>query len=342
VVADDLGYEAPGHRIDLDGYFLLDFSSRPGNSGGAVIDADGRVIGLVAIRSTDGSGRLGTAVLPVSVINGFLKVKDPKLWARLFDRPAENVVSSQTPDRGWPVDLDRHPAPAEGASDSNILTAALQAGVAASLAAMRGMIARQDIRSWGDGTREQTSQYEVAMYSDGQRFLSGTGKELSAAALPAPKAGILPESEWYDTLSLMSKVRLEYVGASLHSGEPVHVFAFHDSPSDKTCRFHQRTATLFGPREKEDYVACEGSIVSDEHFNVLGIALRLSPRFGTVAEWHALARYGLIQLHDRPEPHLLPLNMEVSARLNNGRVYHASEGWSGYHLFASKSTLRDE
>ncbi len=41
------------------------------------------------------------------------------------------------------------------------------------------------------------------MYYDGLRFRSETGKEVGAAALPSPKVGVLPGSDWYDTLSLI-------------------------------------------------------------------------------------------------------------------------------------------
>jgi hypothetical protein len=340
VVAEELRYETAGRLVDLDRFFLLDCSSRPGNSGGAVIDEQGRVLGLVEIRSSEESGRSGTAVMGASAVDEFLRAKDPSLWARLFDKPAEDLASAQKPAADWPVELDHPPIPANGVTDPDLFAAELRAQSARSLAAMQRMIALQSMRSWGDGEREQAWRYQVSVSSDGQRFRSEAGRELGAGALPAPKAGILPESEWYDTLSLMAKVRLEYIGASSRSGEPVLAFAFHNEASDETCRFRQRTAALFGHKEEESYVACDGQVVSDEHFNVLGIMLRLSPGFGAVAEWRALARYGLIKLHDGNGPYLLPMNMDVSARLNNGKMYHASEDWSDYHLFAAQSSMR--
>src|SRR5262249_31356312 len=162
---------------------------------------------------------------------------------------------------------------------------------------------------WGDGTREQRSQYQIAMYSDGQRF-SDNAKEVGAAELPSPSAGILPGSEWSDILSLVTRVRLEYMGASSHSGEPRHIFSFRDSASDQTCRFRQRTTMLFGHKDAEDYVACEGIVASDNHLNVLGITLHLSPHAGAVSEWRGLIRYGLIKLNESGEPYLLPQNMD--------------------------------
>jgi hypothetical protein len=180
------------------------------------------------------------------------------------------------------------------------------------------------------------------MYYDGLRFRSETGKEVGAAALPSPKVGVLPGSDWYDTLSLIARVRLQYVGASSHSGEPVHVFAFQNTASDETCRFRQRTAILLGHKDEERYVPCEGIVVSDEQFNVLGIMLRLSPQFGCVTEWQALARYGLIKLRGGQKPFLLPLSLDLSTRFKNGGVHHASEDWSDYRLFVAESVLRTD
>ena len=342
VVANEVLHESLGHRVNLEGYFLLDCSSRPGNSGGAVIDADGQVLGLVEIRSTEESGRIGTAVMGSSVISGFLRSKDPVLWARLFDKSPANVASVQKRDIRWPVELDHQPVLTNGGADPNQLIDALRTQVATSLAGMKKMIARQSMRFWGDGQREESWQYQVAMYFDGQRFRSETGKELGTAALPSPKVGILPGSDWYDTLSLIARVRLEYVGASSHSGETLHVFAFHNTASDGTCRFRQRTAMLLGHKDDERYVPCEGIVVSDSHFNILGITLRLSPQFGCVSEWQALARYGLIKLHENQKPFLLPLTLDLSTRFRNGGVHHATEDWSDYRLFVTESTLRTD
>ena len=342
VVGDDLRYQAPEHLVDLEDQFLLDCSSRPGNSGGAVIDGDGRVLGLVEIRSTESSGRIGTAVLPASIVSGFLRGKDPALWARLFDKPAANAAAAQRHDIDWPVALDRQPIPANGTHDPNLPIGALRTQVATGLAAMQRMFAQQSMRFWGDGEREQSWQYQVSMYSDGQRFRTVAGKETDAAALPGPKAGILPESEWYDVLSLIETAKLEYMGASSHSGEPVHVFRFNNTAEDAVCWFRQRTAVVFGHKDEAQYVVCGGIVVSDEHFNVLGISQRLAPQFGFVAEWQALARYGLVKLPDGHEPYLVPLSMDLSARFKNGKVYHASERWSDYHLLVAESTLRTE
>jgi hypothetical protein len=342
VVADDLRYEAPEHLIDLADQFLLDCSSRPGNSGGAVIDGDGHVLGLVEIRSTESSGRIGTAVLPASIVSGFLRGRDPALWSRLFDKPAADAAAAQRHEIDWPVALDRRPIPANGTPDPNPLIGALRTQVATSLAAMQRMLAQQSMRFWGDGEREQSWRYQVTMYSDGQRFSTAAGKETDAAALPGPKTGILPESEWYDVLSLIGSAKLEYLGASSHSGEPVHVFSFNSTATDAVCWFRQRRAVIFGHKEEGQYVACGGIVVSDEHFNVLGISQRLAPQFGFVAEWQALARYGLVKLPDGHEPYLVPLSMDLSARFKNGKIYHASESWSDYHLLVAESTLRTE
>jgi hypothetical protein len=341
VVANELRHESMGYQVGLDGYFLLDCSSRPGNSGGAVIDAAGRVLGLVEIRSIEENGRIGTAVMGSSVVSGFLKEKDPALWARLFDKSSAIAASTQKQEIGWPVELDRTPV-LNRASDPNVLIGALRTQVATGLAGLKRMIVRQSMRFWGDGQREEAWQYQVSMYYDGLRFRSGTGKELGTAALPSPKVGVLPGSDWYDTLSLIARVRLQYVGASSHLGDPVHVFAFQNSASDETCRFRQRTAILLGHKDEERYVPCEGIVVSDDQFNVLGIMLRISPQFGCVTEWQALARYGLVKLRGSQKPFLLPLSLDLSTRFKNGGVHHASEDWSDYRLFAAESVLRSD
>jgi len=186
VVANELRHESLGHQVNLDGYFLLDCSSRPGNSGGAVIDGDGRVLGLVEIRSTEENGRIGTAVMGSSVVSGFLREKDPALWVRLFDKSSAMAASAQKLDISWPVELDHQPILTTSASDPNVLIAALRTKVATGLAGLKRMTVRQSMRFWGDGQREEAWQYQVAMYYDGLRFRSEAGKEVGAAALPSP------------------------------------------------------------------------------------------------------------------------------------------------------------
>ncbi len=70
--------------------------------------------------------------------------------------------------------------------------------------------------------------------------------------------------------------------------------------------------------------------------------LRLSPQFGCVTEWRALARYGLIKLRGGQKPFLLPLSLDLSTRFKNGGVHHASEDWSDYRLFVAESVLRTD
>jgi hypothetical protein len=338
VVADELRFESLGQVVSLDGHFLLDCITRPGNSGGAVLDGEGRVLGLVEIRSTDEVGRTGTVVLPAAIISGFLREKDPTLWAALFHKPAARAVAAKAKYPDWPVALDRQPTVTDETRDLEVPIRALRTQVAASLGAMQRMIAQQNMRFWGDGAAEQAWQFEVAIYSEGQRFRTKAGKE--TGVLPGPKAGILPGSEWYDTLARLARARLSYLGTSSHAGKPVHVFVFDNTGADEVCPFRQRTAVLFGHKEETRYVDCRGTVVADESFNVVGITERLSPQFGFVSDWQSIALYGFLQLHEAHEPYLVPLNMDLSARFKNGKVYYASARWSAYHLWVAESALR--
>jgi len=279
-----------------------------------VIDAAGRVLGwwkfAVPRKRSNWDGGDGS-----SVVSSFLKDKIRRCGRACSTISGECGFHAEAGNQ-LPVELDRTPV-LNRASDPNVLIGRC------GLRSQRAWQAEEDDRTaehevLGRRTTREAWQYQVSMYYDGLRFRSETGKEVGAAALPSPKVGVLPGSDWYDTLSLIGRVRLEYVGASSHSGEPVHVFAFQNAASDETCRFRQRTAVLLGHKDEERYVPCEGIVVSDEQFNVLGIVLRLSPQFGCVAEWQALARYGLIKLRGSQKPFLLPLSLDLSTRFKNG------------------------
>lgn len=342
VVGAELLYQSSGGLMNLDGNFLVDCVSRPGNSGGAVIDREGRVVGMVEMRSREENGRAGTAVLSNAIISEFLRGNEPLLWARLFEKSQVAASGSNASEFTWPVALDHAPIVSEGAEDREMLVDTLRTQVAKSVAQMHRMTAQQSMRFWGNDQREQSWDYQVSMYSDGQRFRTAAGKDVDSKALPGPSVGILPESEWYDILAGIGSLRLHYKGASSHEGSAVHVFVFQNSASDEVCQFRQRAATLFGYREATNYVDCDGVVVADEHFRVLGITHRMMPQTGVVSEWQAIARYGISDLSTRNEAHLVPLSMDLSARFRNGKVYYASERWSNYHLFLAESSLRTD
>jgi len=339
VVAEGLQYKSSGHLVEMPGHFLVDCSSRPGNSGGAVIDANGKLLGLVEIHTTPLNDRSGTSVLPAKLIVGFLRDWEPQLSSRLFGKSKvdSSVVGEFHVDP--PVRLDGPPVIPAGA-DPHALALALQRGVAKSLAAMQQMVAKQSVRFWGQGERERAATYEVAMYSDGQLFRTVAGTDLTAGALPSARSGVLLDSEWHDTMALIGSVHLDYLGASSHSNELVEVFSFHSKASDAVCSFRERTATLVGHKDQTRFVACEGIVVADKTLNVLGIARGISPGFGSVSEWQALTRYGRVNLQNRDESYILPLSTEVALKFKNEKSYHASEVWSDYRVFGAESILR--
>ncbi len=342
VVSAELLFQTSGAIVDLIGSFLVDCASRPGNSGGAVLDADGRMLGMVEMRSQEESGRSGTAVLGTPIITEFLRDADPILLAQLFDKNKSRAhVPASSLD--WPIMLDHPPVAGNVSADQRVFVDVLKAQVARSIAQMQRMTAQQSMRFWGDDQPEQTWQYQVALYSDGQRFSTAGGKELLSKSLPAPSVGILPESEWYDVLSGIGSVRLRYTGSSSHKGTPVHVFVFQNTASDAVCQFRHRTPRIFGRKKDEvTFVDCDGVVVTDEYFRVLGITHRMLPQLGVVGEWQAVARYAPADFSSREEMHLVPLSMDLTARCKDGRMYYASEHWSDYHLFRAKSSLRTE
>jgi hypothetical protein len=339
VIAEGLQYKSSGQLVEMAGHFLMDCISRPGNSGGAVIDANGKLLGLVEIHTTTLNDRSGTSVLPAKMILGFLREWEPQLSTRLFGK--YKVESSEV--REFPIEppvrLDHAPIIPAGA-DSQALALALQRGVAKSLAAMQQMVAKQSVRFWGQGERERSATYEVAMYSDGQLFRTVAGTDLTAGALPSVRSGVLLDSEWHDTMALIGSVQLNYLGTSSHSNELVQVFSFHGKASDAVCSFRERTATLVGHKDQTRFVACDGIVVADKAMNVLGIARGISPGFGSVSEWQALTRYGRVNLQNSDESYILPLSTEVSLKFKNGKSYNASEVWSDYHVFGAESILR--
>ncbi len=86
---------------------------------------------------------------------------------------------------------DHPPIVSEGAEDPKMLVDALRVRAAKSVAQMHRMTAQQNIRFCGNDQREKSWEYQVSMYSDGQRFRTAAGKEVDSRALPGLRAGIL-------------------------------------------------------------------------------------------------------------------------------------------------------
>ena len=290
---------ADNRPADIDGGLLLTFPSNAGNSGGAVVDSDGRVIGIICGAAlvpgrTDGDVA-GTLALPAASVLRFLREREPELWAQTFSAypiPAEDISETKgqakqegaaTAARGpiAALNLDSVPLLAEDI-DPMAMVAEAKRYAAERVSAMRNVLAEQQLEMWGESQRREVWRHEVSIYKGGQTFreikADGTrGKSMSE--LPQPRAGARPGSEWSSLLWRIARANtpLTYLGTSTYQGKTVHAFSYAATAQDKVCDYAEYVNGLVGSTMWLGHVDCAGALLTDELFNPIAILQELYP-----------------------------------------------------------------
>lgn len=342
------------NAVRLPGYLLMDFPSRPGNSGGMICDLDGSLLGIIGMGIQNTDGRIvQTMAIPASVIGHFLKEHNIGLWNRLFvSETVPSIAAGAQPVTAGANELSMDDLRPDSAGAQSIrgglvkdsqLIAALKNRAMLNMEALSHMVGEQTITRWGEDTKKTTNRYEVALYGNRETFRSidangAAGKELPA--IPLPRKGVSPGTEWYELLRSLIAAPVEYRGTGKYQGQPILVYGFTAKSSDQVCSWTERDPHAGVVRIAwQGYVGCSWQIIADSQFNTLSIHRELFPEKGRLAVAVKMdVRYSLRSLSGSTA--LLPVSLDLACQFRNGRWYFASGVWHNYRQFRAESTLQ--
>jgi S1-C subfamily serine protease len=351
----------------IDGGLLLTFPSNPGNSGGAVVDTEGKVVGIICgaelVPRQSRYDVIGTLALPVATVFHFLREREPELWAQAFfghekvpealakelaeqlqDKPQAAPVAVRGPLAA--VTLDRPPVMTED-SDPAAMVTTLRQRAREDIAVMHNVFAEQQLEMWGENQRRELWRHEVAIYGNRQMFreIRADGTQGTATGdLPYPKTGARPGNEWSSLLHGIAAARtpLKYLGSSTYQGKPVHAYSYEATAQDKVCDFAERISRGFlGAESWTGYVDCAGGVIVDEQFNPVEISQELYLPFERLATLVKISvNYSFVSIPGSSGPLLLPADLKLACEFNNGEWHFASATWKNYHEFKVESAIR--
>lgn len=330
VVTDAVAHmSATGVLTRMPKHFLLDCPSRPGNSGGVVMDAEGKVIGMVAMRSTDAAGQVGTIALSSALVSDFLKGANEGLWSAVFPATGATAIEPMSMPEGLSAVVAR-------TAEHTGLIEALRAKARENAKAMSEVVAVESVETWGQDQAKRSWLFRIAMYSDGQKYqrvdANGVaGKELATSSLSWPRmTGVVPGEQWSIVAPLLDDASVEHLGSSVYEGHAVNVFRYTSSAMGCASR----------DSNKEVFAGCSGFVVADERLNALVVTQTMTLPSGRASTIRWTGTYRVLAVGTREV--LLPTELLMSGDFRTGKTYFASARWSGYRVFGAETALRFE
>lgn len=334
----------------LPGNYLLDVPSRHGNSGGVVLNTSGQVIGIISMAQVENSSEaeraddtraVGTIMVGTELVSQFLKATNRDLWSSLFLSEPPKEISPKIQSELFETSTIANQAytePVLKGADHSQFVKKMRQKVTENRASISQVFANQGVKMWGGKTREWSHKFQVAMYTDGVKYrqLSKDGlseeKELDYSI--GPKTGIRPGDEWVELWQMLEQVHISYQGISTYLGDTVHVFQYWSGKEERGCSVGEVT----GNNVTIHPVACHGVILTDEEFNPTLINRQMDSDQGVLKAMKTVAIYGPVSLQGKTQ--ILPLRTELVAQFRaTGKIYHAAEEWTDYHLFQAQSSL---
>ncbi len=325
VVNDDVTHRsADGRLTAMPLHFLLSCASRPGNSGGAVMDAAGRVVGIVAMRSTGGGQHAGTLAISTALVAEFLNEANPALALALF--PAQKQRAVTGPSEPLP---DGFRMVNEAVSARADLVGLLRARSRENGAAMENVAALEAIDTWERGRAKRSWLFQVATGAGGQTYQRLPGRQAATSSVAWPRnVGVTPGEQWSILERLLDDAQIAFGGTGKYEGAPVNVFRYASSTGGCAVRYAGRKI----------YAGCSGWVVADAQMNTVLITQRMDIPEGDAAVIRWTEKFAPVAAGERT--FMLASELEMSGEYRNGRVYRASARWSGYQVFVAESTLR--
>lgn len=326
---------ANGNLTPLPQHFLLDVPSRSGNSGGAVTDKSGKLLGLVIMRSSNANGEPGTIAISSALISEFLKSVGSSLGNQVL--PAlEPLSQSATPQQRLPEALPAGlSAIAPPADAPTPWIRALRARSHENADAIQKVIAIENVERWEEGRAKRTSLYEVAISRSGQTYkkLDSAGaptKEPAKSSLSYPgMKGIVPGEHWSLLPLILDDASIEYLGAGSYAGKAVKVFRY--TSSNNGCLLRYMGSDLAAD--------CSGIVIADECLNTLLVTQRMVMPAGDASpneiRWTEKYNFASIAGHDV----LVPAELTMSGQYRTGKTYHAQARWSAYKAFMAETSI---
>ena len=326
IVSDSLSHKsAAGAVTILPGHFLLDCPSRPGNSGGAVLDVNGKVIGIVTMRSFNDEGHAGTIAISAATVHAFLKEANEALCAKLFASPdVQSVVASEA--STLPAGLGR--VIASDRPSINLIEK-LRVRAEQSSAAMRNLLSLESIRTWANNQVQTSWRFEVSMSPNGTAYRKigvngATGGSTPYSELVWPNlVGLVPGEQWSLLPQLVNDAAIQHHGTSNYEGQPVHVFHYVSSATG--CAFRYGGRNTFG--------GCSGWIVADLGMNPFLVTQSMRLVSGEARQIDWTQKYHFAALTRGKI--WVPSELQMRGKFRTGKTYWASAHWTDYREFGS-------
>jgi hypothetical protein len=318
--------DGTGARQELESMLLSNFDSPPGVSGGALCDAEGRVLGLNEFT-------VGSMAIPVPIISGFLLSANPELWRTFHFQKIEPIADSIA-EEIEPASIETVPLRFSVDPDSAVRSMVEHAEQMR--LGMSRVIAKAEVLQSGPGVKENPKHFEVSLYDAGIRwravFPNGAlGNEIPD--FPLPQTGVIPGADWDYLLGGLQKAEVTYLGDTFHDNDVVHVFNF-----DKVrCPWREQRST----GEWSGDVECHGKVYTDLAYHPVSIQAEFG--FGPssiMSRVNFEIAFVRIQLANGQQ-YELPSSVEVKAKYKrNFGTYKASVQLADYRPFGAEHVIR--
>ena len=335
----------------LNDNLIVDINLVPGDSGSAVLDDDGRLLGMVILSGpiAFGNGHLSVSVaLPTETLaRAFVKL-DPVLGPAMFPNMPLDKVPSIAP---RPVTYEDSDLPADvspviphlSAVATNVPNAVKRLNTASALAASQlvNFIAKQCLVL---GTQKPVCQ-EVSVIDDEQNFrkINSKGKLgqlVNASSIQG--GGAWKRTSWYEVLGEIADNPWDFQG----SRGDHYLFTFDSTIEDDRCYYREYTneVPLFGGRHLpwEGAVACFEAVLTDRNFNVESTFTEMYPPTTCIAQLYQSAiYYDWINLPGLSDSVLLPVSERTTTKFaGRDELVYSTMLWSNYSKFRAEHKIQ--
>jgi hypothetical protein len=335
----------------LDENILVDISVESGSSGGAVLDDQGNLLGMITIQ---GAVKLKTGdvkssiALPVRTIAKALVRLDPALGATIFkdipDKEANLFPMEwvEFQDNDLPADVSPV-IPQLSAFSVDVENPVDKLRTKAALASRRmvDFIAKQCVVQ---GTQKPLC-HELSVV-DGEQVFHKVEKDGTLGeptdSFPVLKHGVWSQSDWNDALDKIAANSWIFQG----SVDDHYLFTFGSRAEDERCYFEEypQGVPLFSGWHPvwRGFVACFEQVLTDKDFNVVAVFTESIPPDHCLVELFQMAQYyDWVQLEDSKSLILLPVRERISAKVQGQEQFlYANVSWTEYKQFRVEHKIR--
>jgi len=330
---------------------VLDVRLKPGQSGSAILDDRGDLLGIV-VRSgvipSDTGDISASIALPTRTIADVLERLDPSAASSIITGiPREEpglVELAWTPYRDEDLPEDVSPLIPEMVAlprDIPDAVGRLQLRADAASNTRVNLIARQCLTQG----KQKPLCHEVAVVDGHQAFREIRGNKTvgkPTSTFPVVKYGIWTLSDWTEQLGGIADN--PWVLEGVVNGH--YLFTYSAAAEEDRCSFeeHSLGIPLFGGGHPEwsGSVACFEQVLTDDDFNVVAVFVELVPPDNCATQIFQVATYyDWVKLEGLAHPLLLPVKERIAAKVEGQRnLWYANMSWSHYEQFRAEHRIR--